>query len=113
MSKPFDHTLRELRFGECLDELSAEMSKLVAAVGNTGKAGSVTLTIKLKPAGGGSVEVADDIKSKIPTLPKGSSIFFATPENNLVRNDPRQPDLSGLKTVCVDKATGEMKEVAA
>lgn len=112
MNRPFDHTLREIRFGECLDELTAEIGKLVAAVGDTGKAGQITLTIKLKPVGGGAIEVTDDIKAKIPTLPKGSSVFFATPENNLVRNDPRQPELSGLKEVAAAPAA-ELKEVAA
>lgn len=111
MTKPFDHTLREIRYGEALDELSVTMAELVSAVSNTQKTGSITLTIKLKPAGGGTIEVIDDIKAKIPTLPKGTSIFFATPDNNLVRNDPRQPDLSGLKSV--DTQTGEIKEIAA
>lgn len=40
MNRPFDHTLREIRFGECLDELTTEIGNLVAAVNNTGKAGS-------------------------------------------------------------------------
>lgn len=113
MNRPFDHTLREIRFGECLDELTKEIGTLVAAVNNTGKAGSITLTIKLKPVGGGAIEVSDDIKAKIPLLPKGSSVFFATPENNLVRNDPRQPQLEGLKDVSTATAAAPLKEVAA
>ena len=111
MNRPFDHTLREIRFGECLDELTAELGKLVAAVSNTGKAGSLTLTIKMKPVGA-AIEITDDIKDKVPALSKGTSLFFATPENNLVRNDPRQPDLTNLKSVETRPAT-ELKEVAA
>lgn len=112
MPKPFDTVLRDIRYGECLDELTEQMAELVAAVSNTNKAGSLTITFKLKPAGGGSIELTDDIKSKVPTLPKGSSIFFATPDNNLVRNDPRQPELSGLKSVA-EKPAEPIREVAA
>lgn len=112
MQKPFNLFLPEMRFGETVAELTEKMNELVAAVGNTNKTGSITLTIKLKPAGGGAIEITDEIKAKIPTLPRGTSLFFATPEGNLQRNDPRQGELDGLRSVPAgDK--GDLKEVAA
>lgn len=96
MTKPFTDVLRDLRFGAAVDEISAEFAKLVQAVETTGKAGELTLTLKLKPSTAGSIEVTDDVKAKLPALAKGSSLFFATVEGNLVRNDPRQQPLPGL-----------------
>lgn len=49
----------------------------------------------------------DDIKVKLPKEEKGSSLMFATPDNNLQREDPRQLTLDGLRTV--DKDTGELR----
>jgi len=43
-------------------------------------------------------------------LAKGSSLFFATPEGNLVRNNPRQEELPGLKEVA--KNDKPLKDVA-
>ena len=106
----FTDVLRELRFGEALDELSEEFNKLVTAVESTGKAGGITITLKLKPSSAGAIEVTDSVKATVPTLSKGSSLFFATPEGNLVRNNPRQTDLPGLKEVAI--AAQDLKEVA-
>ena len=39
------------------------------------------------------LEVSADIKVKPPKKTPGVSIFFATPDNNLVRVDPRQQSM--------------------
>ena len=52
----------------------------------------------------------DDVKVKLPKEERGSSIMFSTPEGNLTREDPRQMQIEGLRTV--DKSTGELKRVA-
>jgi len=38
-------------------------------------------------------------------------MFFATVENNLVRNNPRQPDLTGLREVAADQSKENLKTV--
>ena len=99
--RPFVDTLREIRQGNCLDELSVHLNDLVAAVRNTGKAGNVTLTLKISPAGSGNVEaiqIDDTIILKLPELPKPSTLFFTTEDNNLQRTDPRQREM-GLEQV--------------
>jgi hypothetical protein len=39
---------------------------------------------------------------KKPELARGSSLFFPTVEGNLVRNDPRQQEIPGLKEVTTE-----------
>src|SRR3972149_302768 len=99
--RPIVDTLREIRQGNCLDELSVHLNDLVAAVRNTGKAGDVTLKLKISPAGSGKVEaiqVDDTITLRMPELPKPSTLFFTTEDNNLQRQDPRQREM-GLEPV--------------
>lgn len=108
--RPFTDVLRDMRFGETLDELGEEFNKLVQAVENTGRAGEMTFSIKLKPSTAGAIELTDAIKVKLPPPQKGTSLFFATPEGNLVRNDPRQADIPGLKQV--EASNKPLKDVA-
>jgi|GEM_PF-4958779 len=62
----FTDVMRDMRYGETLDELSEEFNKLVTAVESTGKAGQLTFTVKLKPSTSGAIEVIDEIKNKLP-----------------------------------------------
>lgn len=90
-SRPFMDFLREHRNGQTHDELSDALQALVAEVTDLGKSGTITLTVTIKPIGkSDGLEVAADVKSKPPKGSPGVSIFFPTPENNLVRQDPRQ-----------------------
>lgn len=90
-ARPFMDFLREHRNGSTHDDLSEKLQELVAAVIEEGKAGTLTLTISMKPLGkSDGLEVGADVKIKAPKPATGVSIFFASPENNLVRQDPRQ-----------------------
>ena len=90
-SRPFMDFLREHRNGLTHDELSDRLQELVAAVTEEGRAGKLTLTVTIKPMGkSDGLEVAAEVKSAPPKQTPGVSIFFASPENNLVRQDPRQ-----------------------
>ena len=40
-----------------------------------------------------ALDVMDNIAVKLPKRPEGRSIFFASGDGGLVRQDPRQPDL--------------------
>ena len=94
--RPFFETLRELRGGAALDDLAAQLNELVDAVRRSELAGSLTLTLKVKPASKGGVValiVTDEIKAKLPKAPSGATVFFADPDNNLRRTNPDQPEL--------------------
>jgi len=93
--RPFVQTLCDLRRGTLTDQLQGHLTRVVAAVRETGCKGSLTLTLTIKPAKGDSAAVLidDDVKCKIPTHPHEPSIMFVTEENELTRRDPRQPKL--------------------
>lgn len=107
--RQFNDTLIALRFGTLHDDLTKALHELTAACSDRGRAGSLTLSLALKPGKGGQIEVFDDIKLKLPKEEKGSSIMFVTTENNLQREDPRQLQIEGLRTV--DKDTGEIRQI--
>lgn len=107
--RPFTDTLVALRFGTLNDDLTKALNELTALCADTGKVGELKLTIKLKPGKGGQIEVFDDIVVKAPKEERGSSIMFATPEGNLQREDPRQMNIDGLRSL--DKETGELRRV--
>lgn len=115
MPRPFLETLGELRAGKTLQDLGDELAQLLVAIKATGKAGVITLTLKLKPPKNGSmsyITIADEISVKTPKLDKGDTVFFPTVDNGLSRRDPTQPELP-FKRPVVDEDTGEIKEETA
>lgn len=107
--RPFNDTINSLRYGTLHDDLTNEFNHLVNTCASTGKMGELHLKLKLKPGKGGQIEVIDEIVVKSPKEDNGTTIMFATPEGNLVREDPRQLQIDGLRTV--DMETGELKKV--
>lgn len=98
----FITTLRDLRQGLALDDLGDQLVGLVAHVRSTGRAGKLTLTLTVKPASKGNTDVLaieDAVTVKLPKAETGSTILYATSDNQLSRKDPRQPELSGLRDV--------------
>lgn len=94
-SNGFMVTLQRHRGGKLLDEASKALQELVAAVALTGKGGTVTLTLAVKPAtrGQAAVVVQDRMKTKIPQMEPEASFWFATADGDLQKDDPRQASL--------------------
>ena len=89
--RPIMDLIREHRSGATHDELSDALRDLVAKVSDEGKGGKLTITISVKPIGkGDGLEVGIEHKLALPKETPGTAIFFATPDNALVRQDPRQ-----------------------
>lgn len=109
MSKPFNDTIVALRYGTLNEDLTKALHELVVKCDATGKKGELTLKLTLKPGKGGQIEIIDDITVKAPKEEKATSIMFATVEGNLMREDPRQLQIEGLRTV--DMETGELRKV--
>lgn len=100
-ARPITDLLREHRRGQTLDDLSTALHELVIAVEEQRKAGQLTITIDMRPAGNSDAfAVKIEHKLKPPKGEPGTAMFFVSPDNNLVRDDPRQ-------------ATMELREVPA
>ena len=107
--RQFTDVLPSLRYGTLNDDLGEALNTLTKKCDETNKSGTLTLTLKLKPGKGGQIEIFDEIKVSLPKEEKASSIMFATPDGNLIREDPRQMTIDGLRTL--DKETGELRRV--
>ena len=87
-------TLRHIGGGALLDAASDKLAELVAAVDSTGKTGSITLTITVKKATrGGAMLLAGKVKLTRPPEEPMEAMLFATPEGNLIAEDPHQKKL--------------------
>lgn len=102
-------TLKALRYGTLDEELGQKLTELVKKCEDTQRVGSLTLSLKIKPAKAGRIEILDDIKVTMPKEEHGTSIMFVLPSGKLTRTDPRQMEIEGLKTI--DPDTGEVKTV--
>lgn len=106
--RPFADFLREQSHGTTHDELSEALHTLVARVQDTGKKGSLTLTIGVERLKGGRSDnaliVSDSIKLNLPEHDRDTSLFFATADGNLSRDDPRQLSFESLRDVSATPA---------
>ena len=98
--KPFTEFFKQLDFGNLEGEATDALSDMVHACTETGKAGKLTITVNLKPIGGkaGQVELAAEVSVKLPKPARGSTLMFATEDNNLQRENPKQQTLDGLRS---------------
>jgi len=93
--RPFATFLIEQNRGKTHQELSFGLRDLVAKVEDTGKKGSLTLTITIEPLKGNedALQVSDVIKLNLPEHNRGASIFFRGKDGNLQRDDPNQTSI--------------------
>lgn len=93
--RTFGGFLGEAEDGQLQADLTKALSELVATISNEaadrgGKPkGKLTLSIALQ-LDHGAFDVVCDIKVAAPKCVRARSIFFATPDNNLTREHPRQ-----------------------
>lgn len=90
--RPFATWLLEQAGGRTHDELGEGLRDLVARVKDTGKKGSVTLTVKvgLLDKDPNILVISDEIKLNLPEHDRKASIFYTDPNGDLTRNDPNQ-----------------------
>ncbi len=109
----FPETILQINNGATVMELSEALEKVVAAVRAAGKSGSITLTLKVQPASKGSTDVLmveSQVRTKLPEPERGMTIFYATEDNHLVRNDPKQQMLP-LRVVDIGQQPDKLREV--
>lgn len=111
--KSFSEVLEQIEFGGVSQQATDELNDLIHAITETGKSGSMTLTIKIKPIGNtGQVEIDADVKAKQPAPTRGKTLMFCTPDNNMQRENLRQQSIEGLRTVDEEvAASGPLRAV--
>src|SRR5574343_193736 len=100
----FQLVVRKLRYGATQAELSEALNNCVNAVRETGSPASLTLTLKIDPDGDGTYRITDKFVHKLPSLKRGSTIMYGTPDGSLEREDPRQSALD-LRAIPSDRPT--------
>lgn len=114
--RPFATWLIEQSGGKTHEELSAALYDLVGRVRDTGKKGSLSLTVNVGPLKGDIdvLVVDDEIKLRLPEHDRKASLFYPDKDGNLTRRDPNQLSFESLAEVPpgVDPLTGEIVEVS-
>lgn len=118
MSKPLNENIRSVRVENdegdllpVLDHAGTKFSELINAVSMNGKAGTLTMKISIKPSTAGALAVKAEVSINKPKGLPPESLLWATPEGNLIAEDPRQTKLD-LKQVSADPVR-ELKTVSA
>ncbi len=114
--RPITDTLRLLDGGVFLDIASDKMNELVKRVDETGRSGKLTITLDLKRAREGAVNITPSVTTKVPEVKADPSLLWVTVEGNLTVENPSQQKLD-LRTVdtpaaevrSVDTSKGELR----
>jgi len=87
--------LRDIRKGRPVEEATNALADVVKAVDETGKEGSVTITLKIRSSkhGGPEKTIIAEVKSKKPIADIAPAVFFSDVDGDLHRVDPRQEEM--------------------
>ena len=118
MAKPLNENLKavciETEGGDLIpvmDLAGTKFSELIKAVTDNNKAGTLTMKIAIKPSTAGTLAVKAEVNIVKPKGMPPESLLWATPEGNLIAEDPRQTKLD-LKPVAADPVRS-LKTVSA
>ncbi|MEA5366057.1 hypothetical protein VA596_41475 [Amycolatopsis sp., V23-08] len=90
----FAATLLAIGSGRTHRDLSEQLREVIKACNATFKAGKVQLTLNFKPQKGtGAMFVTADVKVAKPKFDADPSIFYASEDGALHRNNPNQQSL--------------------
>lgn len=93
LDNSFELQLRYVRKGAALTELSTQLQAAVLAVRSLNQKAVLTLKLNIEPFGDGTFAITDDISTKLPTPKKGHTLFYATDDGRLVRDNPEQTEM--------------------
>lgn len=98
MKRAFAEVIGEIAAGRVANDLTDALTEVTKAVEETGKAGTLTLKIKIDANGDAMVTYDAEIVTKVPRAGYGKTMFFTDFEGGAHRRDPRQTELP-LRTV--------------
>lgn len=95
---PFAAVLQQLDNGYVAAELAEKLQQLVHAVEDTGKKGSLAVTLTLGPSKTEApFEITPSVVLKKPAPTRRASVFYTDGDGNLLRRDPNQQEIPGLR----------------
>ncbi len=89
----FVHALNMIDNGAAAEECSEALNDVFKAVNQTGKPGSITLKLDIKPHGDGRYHILHKISTKEPEKPVYATLVFASEDGNIHKRDPNQGEL--------------------
>lgn len=91
-SNMFTKTLGEISHGDLVDQASELLQELAIAVRETGKKGTLTLVVEIKPRGRdcGQVEINGSLSKKSPIADIAPSMLWVSEDGQLLRDNPAQ-----------------------
>lgn len=98
-SGAFASMLAGMKRGAVLGDLDETLKELVAAINKSGKAGEITLKVKITPEARANDDdtrqytLTESIGLKKPRKTRGKCTFFGDEEGNLLRDDPNQSEM--------------------
>lgn len=99
--RPFASILQEIQSGQAHDEVSKAFRDLILAVEDTGKGGKLTFTLDVKPlkSGDGVLVLTPAHAVKLPQHDRKASLFYATKDGNVTKDNPNQLAFENLKVI--------------
>jgi hypothetical protein len=93
--RPFAAVLQDINNGAVADQLAHDVQNLVQTVRQFGRKGKLTVTLEVAPRKGNAAALNLTARRdlKLPQEEPVESVFFADTDGNLLRDDPRQPQL--------------------
>lgn len=85
--------IRDVKKGRLVEEATAKLAEVVRAVDETGKAGSITITLTIKPGDANEKTLSSSVTMKKPAKEIPEAIFFSDEDGDLHRTDPRQQEM--------------------
>jgi hypothetical protein len=98
-SGAFASLLSGMKRGAVIGDLDESLKELVAAINKSGKAGELTLKLKITPEARANEDdtrqytITENIGMKKPRKTRGKCTFFGDEEGNLLRDDPNQSEM--------------------
>lgn len=103
--RPFAEFLTAHRKGIVHAELSEGLHRLVGAVEETRKPGTITVQFKASiHKQTGMLMIEDNVVLKKPAHDRDSALYYVDPDGNTTRRDPTQLEFQGLRTVESDSS---------
>lgn len=86
-------SITDLNGGATAADLDHQLREIVIKARETGKPGSLTLTLTVEPRGADSVIVVARATQKLPKTEEPKNIFFVDESGELLREHPKQTTL--------------------